>query len=112
MAKILSFRLNLASSVHCKGTLVGSILQCLLSVESGVGGFFGCGPLVGSYLSAYKCFVQGVHVIAVCHIEVQVVSVEARQQTFLYSCGDVVVAQVECVAASSIQRPYCHTTCA
>jgi hypothetical protein len=108
MAKILSFRSNLASPVHCKGTLVGSI--CSAWVESGVGGFFGYGPLIGSYLSACKCFIQNVHVIAVCHIEVQVVSVEARLQTFSYSCGDAVVAQVECVAVSSIQRPYCPTT--
>jgi hypothetical protein len=110
---MLSFRSNLASLFHRSSTLVGPICSAWLSVISGVGGFFGCGTLVGSYLLACECFVQGMHVIAVCHIEVQVVSVEASQHTFSYSCGGVVVMQVECVTASSIQRAmHCPTTCA
>jgi hypothetical protein len=90
-----------ASLVHRDGALVSSVCSAWLLVELGAGGFFGCRPSVGPSLLAYERFIQGVCVIAVCHIEVQVVDVEARWESFPHCCGDVMVARVECVAGSS-----------
>jgi hypothetical protein len=66
-------------------------------------------PRLGPARQVVNIFVQGVRVIAVYRIEMQVVDVEARQESFLYCCGGVVVAQVECVARSSHATIMHHT---
>jgi hypothetical protein len=79
-------------------------------VELGAGGFFGYRPSVGPSQPTYERFVQGVRVIAVCHIEVQVVDVEARRESFPYCYGGVMVARVKCVAGSSNTTIMHHLT--
>jgi hypothetical protein len=57
LAKILSCRSNRASLVYRNGALVGTISNAWLLVESGAGGFFRCGPSVGSFLVACGRFI-------------------------------------------------------
>jgi hypothetical protein len=73
--------------------------------ESGASGFYGCGPSVRPYLAACECFVQCVRIVAMLRIEVQVVDVEARRESFSYCCGGSGGMRVGSSNTTNMHRP-------
>jgi hypothetical protein len=67
--------------VHCN-IACWAYLQGLAVVESGAIGSFVYGLSIGLYLLATcECFVLPVCIVAVCHLEVQVIDLEARRES-------------------------------